>query len=64
MNCPSLFIPSSVKKWHRIYKYYKDFPGASMSNITSQNSRFLEAYFAYEAHVAEIETQKAKAGVK
>lgn len=63
MNCPRLFIPKSIFHWHKIYKYYKDFPGASMHNITSQNSRFLQAYYVYEAHIDEIKSEQAKIGV-
>lgn len=62
MNCPRLFIPKSIFHWHKIYKYYKDFPGATMDNISTQNGRFLQAYYVYEEHVAEIKTELAKIG--
>lgn len=57
-NCPSLFIPKSIMQWHKIYKYYKDFPGASMSNIGNQNARFLQAYYVYEQYISEFEEEK------
>ena len=57
-NCPSLFIPKSILHWHKIYKYYKDFPGATMSSIENQNARFLKAYYVYEQHLTEFEKQK------
>lgn len=56
-NCPKLFIPYSVIEWHKIYKYNKDFPGASMPSITEQNGRFLKAYYIYEQHIAEFKKQ-------
>ena len=59
-NCPSLFIPQSIHTWYKMYKYHKDFPGASMANVDSQNSRFLQAYYLYEGHLAEFQKDMAK----
>lgn len=48
-NCPSKFIPPSIFKWHDIYKYHKEFPGAQMNSYNKQNPRFLQAYFYFDA---------------
>lgn len=61
MNCPRLFIPRSILEWHKIYKYYKDFQGAQMPNITEQNGRFLQAYYVYEQHFNSFKAAVDKA---
>jgi hypothetical protein len=59
-HCPRLFIPDSIHEWFKIYKYYKEFPGARMKGIEEQVPRFLKAFYLFEGHLARIQKEHAR----
>jgi hypothetical protein len=56
-NCPVHLIPKSVYSFIAIYKYYKDFPGASMPSINNVSKKFFMAYQYYEQKSQEFREQ-------
>jgi hypothetical protein len=53
-NCPNNFIPKSLGDFMKIYRYYKDFPGAQMPSIENCSYRFFFAYQYYEKKFNEF----------
>ncbi len=61
-NCPMRFIPTSIIGFMKIYKYYKDFQGASMPSIDNVSGKFILACQFYDSKLNEYLKEKNKNG--
>lgn len=56
-QCPFLFIPDSIFKFVKIYRFYKMFPSASFPSIENASWRFVSACQLYDSYLQEIESE-------
>lgn len=57
-NCPSKFIPISIYKWWKLYKFYRKFNKISSENYLMQKSIYLEAVNLYENELTNYANKK------
>jgi hypothetical protein len=59
-NCPVTFVPKSVREFIKVYKYYKDFPSATMPKFEDCSPKFIRAVNYLESKKNEYLSKKDK----
>ena len=57
-NCPVRFIPESIVMFHRIKKFYAQFPSSPFQAMKDTSLRFIMANNIYESKMIEFKEKE------